>query len=177
MSTSFPPLLFLLLLLCYVCYLQTKEGKEAVGLTSMEFEDVMDQIRQHAEAKLAPELKAAGLDCGDILYSWDNDRTHVGAELATVGIADDMRLELPECSSDMHKVIEHVHANIQREFDEWLWGFTTGKPTVQECKDKVEEIFTQVVSSDSVKSDVYSLHKTYDAIIKANGGYIAKTFR
>ena len=67
-------------------------------------------------------LKAEGMDCGDILYSWDNDRIHVGADLATVGIADDMRLELPECSSDMHKVIEHVHGNIQREFDEWLWG-------------------------------------------------------
>ena len=86
----------------------------------------MEQIRQDAEAKLAPFLKAEGMDCGDILYSWDNDRIHVGADLATVGIADDMRLELPECSSDMHKVIEHVHGNIQREFDEWLWGYTTG---------------------------------------------------
>ena len=75
----------------------------------------MEQIRQDAEAKLAPFLKAEGMDCGDILYSWDNDRIHVGADLATVGIADDMRLELPECSSDMHKVIEHVHGNIQRE--------------------------------------------------------------
>ena len=58
----------------------------------MEFEDVMEQIRQDAEAKLAPFLKAEGMDCGDILYSWDNDRIHVGADLATVGIADDMRL-------------------------------------------------------------------------------------
>ena len=43
----------------------------------MEFEDVMEQIRQDAEAKLAPFLKAEGMDCGDILYSWDNDRIHV----------------------------------------------------------------------------------------------------
>ncbi len=129
------------------------------------------------EAKLAPFLKAEGMDCGDILYSWDNDRIHVGADLATVGIADDMRLELPECSSDMHKVIEHVHGNIQREFDEWLWGYTTGKPTVDECKDKVLEIFDHVVSSDSVKRDVYSLHRTYRAIINANGGYVAKNVR
>ena len=43
----------------------------------MEFEDVMEQIKD-AEAKLAPFLKAEGMDCGDILYSWDNDRIHVG---------------------------------------------------------------------------------------------------
>ena len=29
----------------------------------MEFEDVMEQIRQDAEAKLAPFLKAEGMDC------------------------------------------------------------------------------------------------------------------
>ena len=47
---------------------QRREGSS--GSTSMEFEDVMEQIRQDAEAKLAPFLKAEGMDCGDILYSW-----------------------------------------------------------------------------------------------------------
>jgi hypothetical protein len=174
-----------LLLLPYVfCYLQTKEGKDAMGLTSMEFEDVMQEIRLDAEKKLAPHLKAAGKDTGDIRYSWDNDRIHQGADLMSVGIADDMRLELPELSSDMHKVIEHVHAQIQYHFDNWLWEFREGKPTVDMCKAKVQEIFMGVegrkeplITRDAIKSNVNSLHDTYRAIIGVNGGYPAKKFR
>lgn len=143
----------------------------------MEFEDVMDAIRQDAEKKLKPFLKAAGRDAGDIKYSWDNDRIHAGADLATVGIADDMRLELPALSSDMHKVIEHVHARIQYHFENWLWDYGEGKPKVDECKEKVMEIFNNVISQESIKADVYSLHKTYKAMIAANGGYIAKSLR
>ena len=156
-------------------HLQTKEGKVAVGLTSAEFEDVMECIRKDAEKKLKAHLKAAGRDCGDILYSGDNDRIHQGADLATVGIADDMRLELPELSSDMHKVIEHVHARIQYHFDNWLWDFDGGKPKVEDCKEKVLQIFNDLISQESIKADVYTLHKTYHAIIKADGGYIAKS--
>ena len=48
---------------------------------------------------------------------------------------------------------------------------------MDECKDKVLEIFDHVVSSDSVKRDVYSLHRTCRAIINANGGYVAKNVR
>lgn len=134
----------------------------------------MERIRKDAEKKLKAELKAAGRDTGDIKYSWDNDKIHQGADLATVGIADDMRLELPELSSDMHKVIEHVHAKIQHQFDDWLWGYGEGKPKVDECKEKVLQIFTHLISQKSIKADVHSLHKTYTAIVKANGGYIAK---
>ena len=51
---------------------QRREGSSGSNLHGVE--DVMEQIRQDAEAKLAPFLKAEGMDCGDILYSWDNDR-------------------------------------------------------------------------------------------------------
>lgn len=167
------------LLLLPACHLQTKEGKDAVGLTSMEFEEVMDQIKADAEVLLGPaveEAKQAGVEA-KIMYSWDNDKIHQGADLGSVGITDDMRLELPECSSDMHKVIEHVHGYMQREFENWLWGFEDSRPTVEQCKQKVEDIFREQVGIDSVLRDVHSLHKTYMAIIMAQGGYPAKAYR
>lgn len=158
------------------CHLQTKQGNTAVGLTSMEFEEIMDAIRSDAETLLGPAVEEAG-GKAKIIYSWDHDKIHVGADLAKVGITDDVRLELPECSSDMHKVIEHVHGHIQREFEEWLWGFEQTRPTVQECMEQVEEIFRVQVTQQSVLKDVHTLHKTYEAIIKAEGGYPAKTYR
>lgn len=160
-------------------YLQTKEGKNAHGLTSMEFEDVMETIKKDAENKLEDALRAAGLDKTAIKYSWDNDKIHKGANLARVGFTADMRLELPPLSSDMHMVIEHVHAQIQKHFDNWLWGFDVGKPTVQQCKDKVQEIFWgpdedhQLITKDSITEDAHSLHFIYQAVINARGGYIA----
>lgn len=134
-------------------------------------------IRKDAEKKLKPFLKAAKRDAGDIKYSWDNDKIHKGADLATVGIADDMRLELPALSSDMHKVIEHVHGRIDNHFQKWLWGFKEGKPKVAECKRKVMEIFQTKITQESIMNDVHSLHVTYRAIVKAKGGYIVKTLR
>lgn len=162
--------------LLLACHLQTKEGKDAVGLTSMEFEDIMDSIKADAEILLGPAVEESG-GKAKIMYSWDNDKIHQGADLASVDITDDMRLELPELSSDMHKVIEHVHGHIQREFEKWLWGFEDTRPSVEACKQQVEKIFREQISIDSVCKDVHSLHKTYKAIIKAAGGYPAKAFR
>jgi hypothetical protein len=142
----------------------------------MELEYIMELIKADAETLLGPAVEEAG-GKAKIMYSWDNDKIHQGADLESVGITNDMRLELPECSSDMHKVIEHVHGHIQREFEKWLWGFESSRPSVQQCMQKVEDVFREQIGIDSVLKDVHSLHNTYRAIIKVAGGYPAKAYR
>lgn len=142
----------------------------------MEFEEVMGAIKEKAEAMLQPAMAAAG-GKPKIMYSWDNDKIHAGADLERVGITSSMRLELPPLSSDMHKVIEHVHAQVQRKFDDWLWDYEGQGPTAQECMDQVEAIFRQQITTESIFRDVHSLHATYAAIIAAEGGYPAPKFR
>lgn len=155
-------------------------------MTSMEFEDIMGQVKAAAEEKLGPKLKGVGGGM-KIMYSWDNDKIHAGADVGKKGFRESDRLELPPCSSDMHKVIEHVHARLQEKLQDWLLEYGGEKPSIQECRAKVEELFWRDAGVAKggkgrgwvgpVWKDVDSLPKTYKAILRAQGHYPAKTFR
>ena len=96
---------------------QTKDGRKAQGITSAEFTEVMASIR---EALLARENRKK-LKAGDHWqYSYDNDKVHMGANLREAGIEHRDRFDLPACSSDMHKVVEHVHGWLQSRMQKWL---------------------------------------------------------
>jgi hypothetical protein len=152
----------------------------------MEFEDVMGKVKAAAEAKLTPKLRGVGGGM-KIMYSWDNDKIHAGADVKEKGFTLEVRLALPPCSSDMHKVIEHVHARLQAKFQDWLLSYPGDKPSIAECKAKVEELFWHHESVAKggrergcvgpVCKDVDTLPDTYRAILRANGSYPAKQYR
>jgi len=106
------------------------------------------------------------------LYSWDNDKVHQGADLTKVGFTAADRFELPELSSDMHKVVEHVHAWLQRKMQQWLEEQDGQKVTVQQCKAELTRLFEQELTTESIKQDVASLTATYQAVIDHRGGYV-----
>jgi hypothetical protein len=149
--------------------LQTKAGKEAQGVTSMEFVDIMGQLKATMDS---PQMTQLLRRSEQWLYSWDNDKIHQGAVLTQVDITEADRFELPELSSDMHKVVEHVHAWLQAGMQQWLEERDDAKVTVEECKAELRRLFEQPEREEGIMSDVASLKATYQAVIDRKGGYI-----
>ncbi len=134
----------------------------------MEFEHLMKKLKQHMDK---PEMKQL-LGRGEKwLYSWDNDKVHQGAKLENIGMQQEERFELPELSSDMHKVVEHVHAWLQARMQQWLEDKDEEKLTVDECSAELVRLFEQELKHESIQKDVKSLKATYKAVIDRRGGY------
>lgn len=110
-------------------------------------------------------------------YSWDNDKVHKGADLTEVGIEEGDRFYLPELSSDMHKVVEHIHAWLQGEMSKWLCQQDKQSLTVGQCKDELKRLFHNVLQTESIQRDVETLKETYEAVVLADGGYVKKARR
>jgi len=155
-------------------FLQTKDGNPAQGITSEEFTQVMGKIKAAAEASENSRKLKRGERW---LYSYDNDKVHVGADLTKVGIMPALRFELPPCSSDMHKVVEHIHAWLQMKMQQWLEDMEESSLSAEECKKQLQELFFNNLQQSSIAADVASLKDTYRAIIAARGGYPAKKHR
>lgn len=140
----------------------------------MEFEDIMGQLKATMDKPEMTKLLRRGEKW---LYSWDNDKVHKGADLTKVGIQDADRFPLPELSSDMHKVVEHVHAWLQKKMQQWLESHEGTKITVQQCKAELTRLFERELEAESIKRGVASLNATYQAVIDRQGGYIPADVR
>lgn len=135
----------------------------------MEFEHLMKKLKLHMES---PEMKQLLHHNEKWLYSWDNDKVHQGADIEKMGIEEEERFELPELSSDMHKVVEHVHACLQAKMQLWLEDKDDEKITVEQCMAELIRLFEHEVKLQSIRKDVKSLKATYQAVIDHSGGYI-----
>lgn len=154
--------------------LQTKDGQPAQSITSDEFTEVMDKIKAAVESTENSRVLKRGEKWR---YSYDNDKVHKGADLRVVGIQPADRFDLPPCSSDMHKAVEHIHAWLQGQMQKWLEEMEDGRLTADACKQQLEHLFYQRLKPSSIAGDVASLKDTYRAIIAAGGGYPAKKHR
>lgn len=135
----------------------------------MEFEDIMGQLKTTMDSPRMAQLLSRRERWQ---YSWDNDKIHQGADLTKVGITAADRFQLPELSSDMHKVVEHVHAWLQLKMQQWLEGKDEAQVTVQDCKAELTRLFEKDLTAESIRRDVASLTATYQAVIDHRGGYI-----
>lgn len=135
----------------------------------MEFEMIMGRLKAVMDSPKMTSLLHRGEKWR---YSMDNDRVHVGADLTKVGIMEEDRFELPELSSDMHKVVEHIHAWLQAHMQLWLEKQDDEKLTVEECKAELTRLFEQVLTKEQIAKDVKSLKETYQAVIDRQGGYV-----
>jgi hypothetical protein len=135
----------------------------------MEFNQIMKKFREKAEER----GNRLHLQRGEHwLYSWDNDKIHKGADLAQMGINKKHRFPLPELSSDMHKVVEHVHAWLDFHMQRWLLKQNRATITIDACKQQLEHLFYNVLTKESIQKDVRSLAQTYEAIVLAGGGHV-----
>jgi hypothetical protein len=154
--------------------LQTKRGREAQGITSAEFTDIMAQLREILQSRENSIKLRRGEQW---LYSYDNDKVHMGADLTEAGIMPVERFDLPACSSDMHKAVEHIHAWLQFKMQLWLEQQEEQRLTVDACKAELERLFFHELKASSIAADVATLKDTYRAIIAAGGGYPPKKHR
>ena len=154
--------------------MQRKDGKEAQGVTSHELGEIMKQFVEKAQEP----ADTAHLRRGEHwLYSWDNDKVHRGADMTQAGIQPEHRFHLPELSSEMHKVVEHVHAWLDRHMQLWLQTQHHKELTIDACKQQLEHLFYNVLPKESIQKDVESLVETYEAVVLAGGGHVTKEFR
>jgi hypothetical protein len=109
----------------------------------------------------------------DWLISYDNAAAHKGAEQQVPGLN---RQDLPPKSPDMHKVVEHVHAWLTENMQQWLRGQQTSSVTPEDAQAELKRLFKSY-PTDSLRRDVASLAETYQAIIDAGGAYPVKRFR
>jgi hypothetical protein len=94
-------------------------------------------------------------------WSWDNPTIHGSVpenDWKRLGITDRNFMAVPTYSPDMHKVIEHIHANVcrslQRDINA-LRGKATSKP-LSYFVDKLQGHFQNYLAA-SVEADVRSL--------------------
>lgn len=134
----------------------------------MEFTDIMGQYK----AVMDSEENIGLLKRGEHwLYSIDNDKIHKGADLEGVGFTEADIFYHPALSSDMHKVVENVHAWLDRKMQEWLEDKEDEKLKVEDCKEELSRLFDQVYQQEWIQANVNSLRDTYEAIVLADGGY------
>ena len=140
-----------------------------VGMTAELFAETLHRVKSAAEAAFAA--------CGDPppIYSFDNARFHTAA-IPDLNISADEEMPLPPHSPDLHKVVEHQHALIKREFQK---RFTIDRSisTRDEAKTLLSQVIQQVVKADSVAKDANSLYLTYKQVQLAVGDYPSSRFR
>jgi len=140
----------------------------------MEFEEIMGKFKAELET---PE-NMAKLKRGERwLYSIDNDKVHQGADLERVGIQEEDIWPHPALSSDMHKVVENVHAWLEKQMQEYIRKKGAEKLDTEDCKQHLKDLFDNGYKVESIQANVRSLPWTYWEIWVNEGGYIAPGLR
>jgi hypothetical protein len=158
--------------------MQTKKGEPAKGCTAREFCEVMSQIQEEARSRVLPSLM--GSQQQQMVWSFDNDRVHEAAlaELRVRGLLTATnRAPLPPHSPDMHKVIEHCIGRLTSMVLAELADTEAVQLSVAHWQARLEDMFFNNITAESIAKDVVSLADTYRAIIDVEGAWPAKAFR
>jgi hypothetical protein len=162
--------------------------KDAKGPTALEFAQVVMNPVKYAADDAFDTLEQ---DTPDVLkgkgttlqYSFDNAKIHLSAikdgllQQYVEGFTEEVdRFPLTPYSPDLHKVIEHTHANAVVEFQKWLHK-NPGKSTVAEYKEAFKACYHSANSQQSVLRDVNSLPKLYEWVHKNGGKYPPASMR
>lgn len=140
--------------------LQTKTGKDALSITSMEWEQWIGQLWQ----KLQTRKYRARLPAGDTYkLAYDNAGVHQGANLRQFGIRQEDIVHVPALSSDMQKVVAHCHANLYHGMQKWLLKLEKQhRPDtpIAECKLQLNAVFENM--AEEILKDVKSMLQSTD---------------
>lgn len=154
-----------------LAHLQTVKGEDARDITAAEFaERVLPLVRK---AVVEQKFKQRMSFVTDWQYSFDNATAHERWEEV---ITESQRFYLPACSPDMHKAVEHLHAQMELKMQIWMRQLGH-KASLAECQQQLEHIFFNEIKAESIRGDVRSLVDTYKAIVAAGGAYPPKQYR
>jgi hypothetical protein len=116
------------------------------------------------------------------IFSMDNASVHV--RLRDVFALGQLKMPKssfdcspPPYSGDLHKVIEHVHGTLCSAFERWLERQTKMPDTLEELYAKLEAMFYDIITPESVQKDVASLQDTFKEVIRLGGQNPARKFR
>jgi hypothetical protein len=136
---------------------QTLAGNVAEGPTKEEFRDFVKSCTTKLQELTGnPRFRAS-----QVHWSWDNPTIHgsvADGDWKGLGITDRNFMAVPTYSPDMHKVIEHIHANVCRSLQRDI-NALRGKGTSKGLTyftDKLQGHF-QAYQAESVEADVRSL--------------------
>jgi hypothetical protein len=141
----------------------------------MEFNVILQELKD----QLLPRAAEAGLAEGEkFIIVLDNGPVHTNAE-AICG-QDTIVCPHPSRSPDCNKIVEHTHSFVDATMKAWLvqWRRQYGpvNPTVQQCKERCEQIFKSITAA-SIHKDVLSLPATWRAVVAAEGGWLKDALR
>lgn len=163
-----------------------KKWRPARGTTKREFIDFCKTAVAVINAKLADETcrkawEEAGLKGVKPTISFDNPNIHGGEKnwgniMAACGMTKRQRFPLTKYSPDIHRIIEHTHARLVRDFQEWL-DTHDGDFDLPAYKVKLIQLFYEKQTAKVIAADVSTLRELYSEIIKAGGGWPPKRFR
>lgn len=138
----------------------------------------MAQIQAESSTRVLPNL--VGLQQQQMVWSFDNDKVHAAAlpELRLRGLLTPTnRAPLPPHSPDMHKVIEHCIGRLTSMVVAELADTEAVQLSVAHWQARLEDMFFNSISPESIAKDVASLGATYQAICDVGGAWPAKAFR
>lgn len=142
----------------------------AHGPSSAEFKAGLAWVQEQAEELMERTCDGDPLliDLNTPIYSFDNWSGHKrAADDLCIDVAFGNRAPLPAHSPDMHKVIEHVFNNIEREFGRRLW-FQPAARSIERYMNVLEDILNEYDPA-WIRADIESLYDTYHHIISRGG--------
>ena len=140
------------------------KGEQAHGYSAAEHEALIGRCFAEAVARSAGD--PACFPLGYIIVSEDNDSAHRRFGRNT---PPHMLNEIPACSPDIHKVVEHPLGPFNRA---WYREFTLDKKctTCNGAMVLAAEILRRT-TPESIKKDIESLPATFRSIIANKGGW------
>ena len=101
--------------------------------------------------------------------------------MSRFGITQGDIVPLPSLSSDMHKVPENCHANLQHHMQRWLIKHEQDHPgqaiKAPQAMTELQTAFDHMTETGEIARNVGSLKRVYQSIIDAGGGYAPKRLR
>jgi len=146
--------------------MQTKQGDDAVGLTSEEFEDHLAKIIDIARARLHERKPFTD---GGVTVMLDNAKWHKESQKNRPGMCP----KLPPYSPETNKPVEHAWNTIKREFGQRL-SADRSVTTLAAAAALFERVAHEVITAESVAKDAATMKATMVAMVKAKGGYLPK---
>lgn len=153
--------------------LQTKKGKNARGITSEEFGDLVGRLQDKWD-ELERQLPRGERD-GKPIFSWDNCRAHGSVLDDETGwenydILPCEHTLLPRYSGDMHSVIEAAHGHLMKVVQPKVDAMkaTTLPPYIE----LTQKLFYEHCSVKWVQSTTHRLYITVlPGVLEAGGLY------
>ena len=156
----------------HFCCLQTKEGKEARGLTAQEFAHRAVDIHKAAFKEYVKDPAAWGYK---LRFSWDGSSAHTSAQ-PDIDLLPPQIVLPPAGSADLQRAVETPFSLIKKSFKRRLAVEPRVRSVAQAVK-LLAEVVEDVVTPEYVRSIIGSLPSTWLSVIEHGGDWAERAYR